>query len=201
MDQGGNVLKRRAVMAAGAGSTVLAAYSIVEAMPAPPPYPARQRRVPFLPVARAFMVLLVIAVSGCAGCSSGDGEPPCFPPAFSVAPSSAKPGDTVTVMAPDADCNPRYGQNARIQVTMTDAAGVDVMTATAPMNDAGGFTYRFEVPAGTAAGESAITAMPFNIDWCDDTGRNNRAAGAGAADALERVSCVIPQKPLTITRG
>ena len=102
-------------------------------------------------------------------------------------------------MAPDADCNPRYGQNARIQVTMTDAAGVDVVTATAPMNDAGGFTYSFEVPAGTAAGESAITAMPFNIDWCDDTGRNNRAAGAGAANALERVSCVIPQKPLTIT--
>ena len=102
-------------------------------------------------------------------------------------------------MAPDADSNPRYGQNARIQVIMTDAAGVDVVTATAPMNDAGAFTYSFHVPAGTAAGESAITAMPFNIDWCDDTGRNNRAAGA--ANGLTRVSCVFPQKPLAITPG
>lgn len=147
-------------------------------------------------VARVCLVLLVAAVSGCAGSSSGDGEPPCFPPGFSVAPSSAKPGDSVTVEAPDADCNPRYGANARIQVTMTDAAGLDVLTATAPMNDAGGFTYSFEVPAGTGPGEASITAMPFNIDWCDDTGRNNRAAGA--AGGFERVSCVLPQKPLTI---
>ncbi|WP_346924701.1 hypothetical protein [uncultured Arthrobacter sp.] len=102
--------------------------------------------------------------------------------------------------APDAACDPRYGGNARIQVTMTDAAGVEVLTATAPMNDAGSFSYGFDVPAGTAAGVSVITAMPFNIDWCDDTGRNNRVAGAGAALTLERVSCVIPTKPLTIIR-
>ena len=45
------------------------------------------------------------------------------------------------------------------------------------MNDAGGFSYAFEVPAGTSAGEAVITAMPFNIDWCDDTGSNNRVTG------------------------
>lgn len=168
---------------------------------AAPQDPARHRRVPVLAAARASLVLVVLAFSGCAGSSSGDGEPPCFPPVFSVSPSSAKPGDTVTVKAPDADCNPRYGANARIQVTMTDAAGRDVLTATAPMNDAGGFSYSFEVPTGTAAGESALTAMPFNIDWCDDTGRNNRAAGAGAAGGFERMSCVIPQEPLAITLG
>ncbi|KUM33182.1 hypothetical protein [Arthrobacter sp. EPSL27] len=100
-------------------------------------------------------------------------------------------------MAPDADCNPRYGGNARIQVAMRDASGVEVFAATAPMNDAGGFSYTFEVPAGTAAGQAAITAMPFAIDWCDDTGRNNRVPGAAAA-TLERVSCVIPTKPLII---
>ncbi|WCI09083.1 hypothetical protein PJ267_04165 [Arthrobacter sp. OVS8] len=83
---------------------------------------------------------------------------------------------------------------------MTDVAGVEVLDTTAPMNDAGGFSYVFKVPAGTAAGESVITAMPFNIDWCDDTGRNNRVTGAGAARTLERVSCVIPMKPLTIAR-
>ena len=157
----------------------------------------RVRALSFLP---ACLMLLASAVSGCASTNPGNGEPPCFPPAFSVAPSSAKPGDRVTVMAPDAACNPRYGGNAQIQVTMTDAAGVEVLTATAPMNDDGGFGYGFDVPAGTAAGEATITAMPFNIDWCDDTGRNNRVAGAGAAVTLERVSCVRPPGPLTITR-
>lgn len=170
-----------------------------EAIALPPQLPDRRPRIPVLAAARMGpALLLVVAASGCAGSYSGDGEQPCFPPAFSVAPSSAKPGDTVTVLAPDADCNPRYGATALIQVTVTDAAGINVLTATAPMNDAGGFTYSFEVPAGTAAGESFITAMPFNIDWCDDTGRNNRATGAGTAGGLERVSCVLPQKPLTI---
>ncbi|MET1022375.1 MAG: hypothetical protein ABWX69_09285 [Arthrobacter sp.] len=117
-----------------------------------------------------------------------------------MTPSSAKPGDGVTVAAPDAACNPRYGGNAQIQIAVTDAAGQEVLTGNAPMNDAGGFTYTFEVPAGTAAEEAAVTALPLNIDWCYDTGRNNRVAGAGAAVPLSRVSCVIPMKPLIVTR-
>ena len=165
-----------------------------------PGRPVPRRRLRFLAVLPACVILLASAVSGCASSIPGNSEPPCFPPAFSVAPSSAKPGDRVTVTAPDAECNPRYGKNARIQVTITDAAGVDVMTATAPMNDAGSFSYGFDVPAGTAAGEAAITALPFNIDWCDDTGRNNRVASSGGATTLERVSCVIPTRPLTVIR-
>lgn len=169
-----------------------------EALAAGPGHPARRRRLRFREVLPVCGILMASGVSGCASSTSGDGAPPCFPPAFSVAPSSAKPGDRVTVTAQDAACNPRYGKDARIQVTMTDAAGMEVLTATAPMNDAGSFSYGFDVPAGTAAGEAAITAMPFNIDWCDDTGRNNRVAGA--AVTLERVSCVLPTKPLTIIR-
>lgn len=170
-----------------------------EALAAGPGHPARRRRrLRSLAVLPVCVILLASGVSGCASTTPGDGAPPCFPPAFSVAPSSAKPGDRVTLTAPDADCDPRYGANARIQVTMTDAAGAEVFTATAPMNDGGSFSYAFDVPAGTADGEAAITAMPFNIDWCDDTGRNNRVAGA--AVTLERVSCVIPTKPLTIIR-
>ena len=142
-------------------------------------------------------ILVAGAASGCAS-SSGNGEPPCFPPAFSVNPSSAKPGDEVTVTAPDAGCNPRYGGQARIQVTVTDAASVEVINATAPMNDAGGFIYTFEVPAQTAAGEAAVSAIPYNIDWCDDTGKNNRANGA--VGTLQRASCVMPMRPLSITR-
>lgn len=141
-------------------------------------------------------LVLVASVSGCS--STAGQEPPCFPPAYSLSPTEAKPGQSVTVSAPDAACNPRYGQNARIQVSVTDAAGAEVVNTTSAMNDAGGFTYTFVLPARTAVGAAAVTAMPYNIDWCDDTGRNNRVAGAGDAQAV-RVSCAMPVKPLTIT--
>lgn len=35
--------------------------------------------------------------------------PPCMPPAYTVTPSEAKPGDGVTVSAPDTTCGARYG--------------------------------------------------------------------------------------------
>ena len=158
-----------------------------------PGYQVRRQGV----ILAAGAILLVGALSGCAS-SSGNGEPPCFPPAFSVNPTTAKAGERVLVTAPDADCNPRYGDNARIQVTITDATNVKVIDATAPMRDAGGFTYAFEVPAQTAVGDAAVSAVPYNIDWCDDTGRNNRAVGG--AGTLQRASCALPMKPLTITR-
>lgn len=113
-------------------------------------------------------------------------------------PPRAKAGEQVTVTAPDADCNPRFGQNALIHVTVTDATGVKVLDATAPMNDAGGFAYAFDVPVQAAVGDAAITATPYNVDWCDDTGKNNRADGA--AVVLERASCVMRMKPITLTR-
>lgn len=178
-----------------------------------PPGPVRSHSMPV--VAAVGAVLLLGAASGCAASSgdgeasgsreasgtgepSGTGQPPCYPPSFSVTPPTAKPGERVTVTAADADCNPRYGDNARIRVTVRDAASVQVLDATAPMNDAGGFSYTFEVPAQTAVGDAAVTAMPHNIDWCDDTGRNNRARGA--AVTLHRASCAEPMKPLSITR-
>lgn len=104
----------------------------------------------------------------------------------------------MTVTAPEADCNPRYGANARIQVIVTDEKGVEVINATAPMTDAGGFNYTFDVTAQMAVGEAAVTAMPYNIDWCDDTGRNNRAAGDTVKS--KAASCVMPVESLSITR-
>jgi hypothetical protein len=142
----------------------------------------------------------VVVIAFSSGCvvSSGDGYPPCMPPAFSVNPTSTKAGDTVTVQASDADCDPRYGENARIQVTVTDAAGTKVINTTAPMNDAGGFTYTFEVPPQSAVGDAAVEATPYGVDWCDDTGRNNRAAGPAAT--FERASCAARIEPFNITR-
>ncbi|MBT2531386.1 hypothetical protein J7E83_04450 [Arthrobacter sp. ISL-48] len=104
----------------------------------------------------------------------------------------------MTVRAQDADCNPRYGANALIQVTVTDATGTQVINTTAPMNDAGGFVYAFDVPPQTAVGDATVEAIPHNVDWCDDTGRNNRVQGAPVA--LERTSCVARTETLSITR-
>jgi hypothetical protein len=105
----------------------------------------------------------------------------------------------VTVAAQDTDCNPRYGANARIQISVTDSSETEVVNTTSAMNDGGGFSYTFVVPARTAPGKATVTAVPYNVDWCDDTGRNNRVAGAAVVQ-LQRASCVLPVKPLTIGR-
>jgi hypothetical protein len=118
-----------------------------------------------------------------------------------VHPLSVEAGETVTVTAPDAECDPRYGKDARIHVIVTDARGTKVLDTTAPMNDAGGFTYAFDVPLHTAAGAATVTAMPYDVDWCDDTGRNNRVAASGLAVKLDRASCAQPVRLLTITNA
>lgn len=103
----------------------------------------------------------------------------------------------MTVSAPAATCDPRYGPDAHVQVIVTAEGGAEVINTTAPMTDAGEFTYTFAVPAGMAVGTAEVTAMPHNIDWCDDTGMNNRAKGTLQ---LELASCVRPVETLTITR-
>lgn len=133
-------------------------------------------------------------LSACAG--SWQGEPPCFPPSYEVSPGVAGRGDSVTVHAADADCNPRYGQNARIYVSVTDAAGHAFVSTTAAMNDAGGFAFQFDVPLQAAPGEASVEAYPFGVDWCDDTGTNNRVRHA---EGFSRASCAARTKPLTIT--
>lgn len=150
------------------------------------------------------LVVGAVLIATAGACSSslrdeavGGDQLPCFPPSYSVSPTFAKPGEMVTVAAPAADCNPRYGPNARIRVSVTDASGTEVVRATAPMTDAGEFTYTFAVPAAIATGEAAVTAMAHDIDWCDDTGKNNRADGTGN---IELASCATPVKALTITR-
>lgn len=136
-----------------------------------------------------------VALTGCG--HSFLGAPPCMPPAYSVSPSIAERGETVTVQAQDADCDPRYGENARIKVTVTDPLGQEIINTTAPMNDAGGFSYTFEVPADAAQGEAAVEAYPHNVDWCDDTGKNNRVSDGNVQ--FLRASCAERIELLTIT--
>jgi len=119
-----------------------------------------------------------------------------MPPAYSVVPSAAQPGDAVSVTAPDATCDARYGMGAQVQVTVRDAAGTTVLAELAPMTDDGGFTFVFTVPAGMSPGRALVGAVPYGMDWCDDTGVNNRAAGG--PQTLVLVSCAERAVPLVI---
>ncbi|MGF6832871.1 hypothetical protein QF015_001036 [Paenarthrobacter sp. TE4293] len=152
----------------------------------------------WLPGPAGFITLAAFLTMAAAGCSPSLGSLPCSPPEYHVDPSFAKRGDTVTVSAPEATCNPRYGPNAQVHIVFTDAAGADVLNTTAPMTDAGGFTFTAEVPVQTASGVMAVKAEPHGVDWCDDTGTNNRAHSSDGE--LERASCAEPMKPLTITK-
>jgi hypothetical protein len=144
------------------------------------------------------VLLAVFLAMSAAGCSPSLGSLPCMPPEYNVTPSSAKLGEVVTVSALDATCNPRYGGNAQVRIVFTDATGVEVLNTTAPMSDKGGFAFTTEVPLRAAVGEVAVYAAPEGVDWCDDTGKNNRA-GPGEAE-LEMASCAKPMKPLNITK-
>ena len=161
--------------------------------------------------------LALVFVPGCAQVPRSDARP-CFPPAYSVAPAQARVGERVVVSAPDATCDPQYGLGAQVEVSVVDAAGVEVLRERAPMNDAGGFSFAFNVPPGAAAGPGHVSAYPYGLDWCDDTGTNNRvrravsrAAGgttaggttaggttAGRPAAVVLASCAVREVPLTV---
>ncbi|WP_459299394.1 hypothetical protein [Arthrobacter sp. TMN-49] len=122
---------------------------------------------------------------------------PCLPPPYTLSPETAKPGGSVTIRADDASCNPRYGENAQIQLEVHDGSGAKVVEVLAPMNDAGGFSAVVDLPATVASGQGMVSAYPYNLDWCDDTGRNNRVGAVGDTD-VQLVSCLLPSRPLQI---
>ncbi|MEW9873330.1 hypothetical protein [Arthrobacter sp. HS15c] len=145
--------------------------------------------------AAAILAVATVAL-GLGGCRDILAPPPCMPPAYTVTPSEVKPGDQATVSAPDTTCGARYGRDAQVQVTVRDANRAVMLEELAPMTDDGGFTLLFTVPPAAAPGEAAVMAYPYNLDWCDDTGVNNRA-GAGP-QTLVLVSCAERRVPLVI---
>jgi hypothetical protein len=152
--------------------------------------------------ARAWVCTLAAALCsalmmlGLSGCRNIFALPPCMPPEFTVTPSAAKPGDLVTVSAPETKCDARYGEGAQVSVQVLDLYGNPVLDGLAPMTDDGGFTFMFTVPAGMSPGKAGVTAYPYNLDWCDDTGANNRAASG--PQSLVQVSCAQRMLPLDI---
>ena len=148
----------------------------------------------------AFLVASAVAAVALPGaaCSPQPGSQPCFPPPLSLSTASAAPGDSVTVSAHDATCNPRYGVRAQIKVEVFDGTGTMVVDSTGPMNDAGGFSFSFELPVAAVPGTWMVSAFPHDVDWCDDTGRNNRVGRGPDADGMQRVSCVLPTVELLV---
>ncbi|WP_207345589.1 hypothetical protein [Arthrobacter sp. E3] len=148
----------------------------------------------------AFLVASAVATVALpvAACSPQPGSQPCFPPPLSLSTATAAPGDSVMVSAKDATCNPRYGPHAQIKVEVFDSAGTMVVERTGPMNDAGGFSFNFELPVAAVPGTWMVSAFPHDVDWCDDTGRNNRVGRGPGGEDMQRVSCVLPSLELLV---
>lgn len=159
------------------------------------------------------MLLALMCGSLLSGCSANGlapflGAGPCMPPEFRVSSPSAAAGSQVTVSANRATCDPAYGENAQIKISLTDRGGQKAVEALAPMADDGAFTYTLRVPPNMLLGQAAVQATPHNVDWCDDTGQNNRKAkkqhganiiGAPTSQDLELASCTAVLVNLEIT--
>ncbi|MFJ6415822.1 hypothetical protein [Paeniglutamicibacter sp. NPDC091659] len=142
-----------------------------------------------------------LLVSGCQPPFSG--APPCMPPEYVLDSTSLKAGESLTVSAPDATCDPRYGERAQIQIDLLDEQNEALLTELAPMGDAGSFEHTLRIPATTKPGSYSISATPYGVDWCDDTGRNNRIENLGFGQsgmAVIRVACATPYVPFRVTK-
>lgn len=138
-------------------------------------------------------VLVPAAITGCS--SSPDLPPPCMPPSFSTSVSEARAGDLVIISAPAAACNPSYGTDAKVGISISTDFGEKLLDTKAPMEDSGAFEYSYRIPKTAKLGVLSVSAAPANVDWCDDTGTNNRLTNESD---IERTSCMIPVKQLAI---
>lgn len=131
------------------------------------------------------------------------GGQPCMPPNYTLDPSNVRAGSDLKISAPDATCNPRYGERAQIQIELLNGRNEVVLTELAPMNDAGSFEHTLRIPATTKPGSYSISATPYGVDWCDDTGRNNRIENPGFGQsgmAVIRVACATPYVPFRVVK-
>lgn len=140
---------------------------------------------------------MLVGITGCgtAWGPGGQADTSCMPPHFTISPASAPAGSEVVIAAPSALCNPAYGAQAEIELEITDATGARILHTTAPMKDDGEFSYRYTIDAKAAPGVAQVVAYPHELDWCDDTGENNRLKGQSE---IQRTSCVIPTRELLV---
>lgn len=118
-----------------------------------------------------------------------------MPPAYILATAVVAPGGTLRISAPAATCKPRYGEDARVRIDLVNTRREVLLTELAAMSDAGAFTHALEIPATLKPGTYGISAAPDGVDWCDDTGRNNRLENPGFGDTglrVVRTACAVP---------
>ncbi len=143
------------------------------------------------------------ALLGLPGCSlmlhsSG----PCMPPGYMLDSLVVAPGGTLRVSAPAATCNPRYGEAARVRIDLVDARQEVLLSELAPMSDDGSFSHVLDIPATLKPGTYGISAAPDSVDWCDDTGHNNRVENPGFGDSglsAVRAACATPHVAVRVT--
>lgn len=146
---------------------------------------------------------LLVATACAQGSVTAADSQPCPPPAYTLGSATVAPGGELIISAPDATCDPRYGQDAQIQIELLDSANQVIDTKLAPMADAGSFDYAMKLPASLKPGTYGISATPHNLDWCDDTGKNNRTENPGFGTTglvMVRASCVTPLEQLSVTK-
>lgn len=130
-------------------------------------------------------------------------SPPCNPPAYSLSAESVTAGGTLRISAPEATCNPSYGNNAQIEIQLVDSKHKVIETKLAPMTDTGSFNYQLTVPSTLRAGTYSISALPHDLDWCDDTGVNNRLKNSNIQNSgvvIVRASCITPFKEFKVIK-
>lgn len=148
-------------------------------------------------------VLCVGTLPGISGCSALSHSPgPCLPPKYTLDSTLVAPGGTLRVSAPDATCNPRYGEDAKVRIDLVNERQEVLLSEISPMSDAGAFTHTLAIPDALRPGTYDISATPDGVDWCDDTGQNNRLENPGFEStgmAVVRASCGIPYVHLRVT--
>ena len=112
-------------------------------------------RLPGSGVARALcaFALCVGTLPGISGCSAlPHSFGPCMPPEYTLDSTTVAPGGTLRVSTPDATCNPRYGEDAKVRIDLVNERQEVMLSELAPMSDAGAFTHALAIPASIRAG-------------------------------------------------
>lgn len=153
-------------------------------------------------------ILVAALLLGPTGCGNGAGgllKPSgCMPPPYTISPERVEAGGTVGISAGDADCDPSYGDSAQVEIIIMTSGSERVLRTLAPLKDAGGFSAEVVVPADAEPGDYLVSAYPYAVDWCGDTGGNNRLSqGGGRTDTvgLVRASCAATGVPLVVLPG
>ncbi len=82
-----------------------------------------------------------------------------------------------------------------MEISISTDSGEKLLDTKAAMEDNGAFEYSYRVPKTAKPGVLSVSAAPADVDWCDDTGTNNRLKDESD---IERTSCEIPVRLLAI---